>query len=76
MKDRLLTIALSIAATLTVTHLTQAPRHPPRKAAAEEPREELVIDRLIVRRELVVSDIGAPPVTSPGTSISTASGGR
>ncbi len=48
MKDRLVTIVLSVAATLGVGHLRQ-----------ESPRE-LDVDRLIVRKELIVSDTGQP----------------
>ena len=46
MKDRLVTIALSVATTLG---LTQPGRNQPR---------ELEVDRLIVRQELIVSDTG------------------
>jgi hypothetical protein len=46
MKDRLLTIALSVAATLGIM-----------KAEPDEPRE-LEVDRLVVRKELIVSDTG------------------
>jgi hypothetical protein len=46
MTDRLLTIACSVATTLTVTTLTNRPR-------------ELEVDRLVVRKELIVSDTGA-----------------
>ena len=48
MKDRLLTIALSVAATMGIL-----------QAAPEESRE-LDVDRLIVRKELIVSDTGQP----------------
>ncbi len=48
MKDRLITIALSVAAALGVT-----------KAVPERPKE-LDVDRLIVRHELIVSDSGMP----------------
>ncbi|MEX2560215.1 MAG: hypothetical protein WD403_09895 [Pirellulales bacterium] len=48
MKDRLLTIALSVAAAMGLT-----------KAESEQPRE-LDVDRLIVRKELIVSDTGQP----------------
>ncbi len=60
MKDRLLTIALSIAATLLVTHLTHAPCRSHRHADAAQPVRELVVDRLIVHKELIVSDTGQP----------------
>ena len=48
MKDRLITIAMSVAATFGLI-----------KAAPETPRE-LDVDRLIVRKELIVSDTGKP----------------
>jgi hypothetical protein len=48
MKDRLLTVVLSMAATWGVV-----------KAAPDSPKE-LVVDRLIVRDELIVSDTGQP----------------
>jgi hypothetical protein len=48
MKDRLVTIAMSVAATFGLI-----------KAAPESPRE-LDVDRLIVRKELIVSDSGEP----------------
>lgn len=48
MKDRIVTIALSVAATLGLINI-----------APERPRE-LTVDRLIVRKELIVSDTGAP----------------
>lgn len=50
MADRLLTIVLSVAATLAVQQLV-----PPRG-----PLRELEVDRLVVRNELVVSDTGKP----------------
>jgi hypothetical protein len=48
MKDRLVTIALSVAATYGLM-----------KAEPERPKE-LDVDRLIVRKELIVSDTGTP----------------
>jgi hypothetical protein len=48
MKDRLITIALSVATTVTLLKLDQG-----------SPKE-LEVDRLIVRKELIVSDTGAP----------------
>jgi hypothetical protein len=48
MKDRLVTILLSMAASFGIL-----------KAAPEQPRE-LEVDRLIVRKELIVSDTGQP----------------
>jgi hypothetical protein len=48
MKDRLITIALSVATTLGITQ------------AEPERLKELDVDRLVVRKELIVSDTGAP----------------
>jgi len=48
MQDRLLTIALSVAATLGLL-----------QAVPERPKQ-LEVDRLIVRKELIVSDTGQP----------------
>ncbi|MHB1035690.1 MAG: hypothetical protein ACYC35_12355 [Pirellulales bacterium] len=48
MKDRLVTIALSVAATFGLLK------------ASPERLKELDVDRLIVRRELIVSDTGTP----------------
>ncbi|MGD9645752.1 MAG: hypothetical protein AB7U73_08570 [Pirellulales bacterium] len=48
MKERLITIALSVATTLGITQAT--PRGP----------RELEVDRLIVRQELIVSDTASP----------------
>jgi hypothetical protein len=48
MKDRIVTIALSVAATLGLM-----------KVGPEQPKE-LIVDRLIVRNELIVSDTGMP----------------
>ncbi len=48
MKDRLITIFFSVAATYGL--LQVAPKHP----------KELEVDRLIVRKELIVSDTGKP----------------
>ena len=48
MHDRVLTIALSVAATFALMKL------------APEPPKELTVERLIVTRELIVSDTGMP----------------
>jgi hypothetical protein len=48
MKDRLITIVLSVGATLGVLDLKP------------EPVKEIEVDRLIVRKELIVSDTGKP----------------
>lgn len=47
MKDRLLTIVCSVATTIGVTTVSQ-------------PSRDLEVDRLIVRKELIVSDTGSP----------------
>ena len=60
MKDCLLTIAVSVATTLVVTRLIQSPHDSPQPVAAQEPVKELIVDRLIVHRELIVSDTGKP----------------
>lgn len=48
MKDRLITIVLSVAATYGLLQVTP------------KPQKELEVDRLIVRKELIVSDTGKP----------------
>jgi len=48
MHDRVLTIALSVAATFALTK------------RAPEPPQELTVERLIVTKELIVSDTGTP----------------
>ena len=48
MKDRLVTVVLTIAATYGVMK------------SGSEPGKELVVDRLIVKKELIVSDTGEP----------------
>lgn len=48
MKDRILTIVMSVAATFGIMQ------------AAPEKQKELDVDRLIVRKELIVSDTGEP----------------
>lgn len=52
MKDRLVTIVLSVASTLGVVNI-QSP-------ATQETEKVLDVDRLIVRKELIVSDTGQP----------------
>lgn len=54
MKDRLLTIVLSVATTLGLLKSGELCR-----CAYESPKE-LEVDRLIVRKELIVSDTGSP----------------
>ncbi|RPI83140.1 MAG: hypothetical protein EHM42_08720, partial [Planctomycetaceae bacterium] len=51
MQDRLITVFLSVAATLAVQHVV-----PARAPVARE----LEVDRLVVREELIVSDTGKP----------------
>jgi hypothetical protein len=48
MKDRIITILLSVAATYGLLQVTP------------KPQKELEVDRLIVRKELIVSDTGKP----------------
>jgi hypothetical protein len=48
MRDRLITIALSVATSYTFLQ------------AVPQPARELEVDRLIVRKELIVSDTGKP----------------
>jgi hypothetical protein len=62
MYDRLVTIALSVAVTLGITRLAP-PAQTSQDAGANQRRDrarELEVDRLIVRRELIVSDTGQP----------------
>src|SRR4051794_25833130 len=63
MKDRLPTIALSVGTTLAVLALFERPGSQEALAQstpASAPVKELVVDRLVVRDELVVSDTGKP----------------
>jgi hypothetical protein len=53
MKDRLLTIALSVAATVGIMQVLPVNGEPARERVLE-------VDRLIVRQELIVSDTGRP----------------
>jgi hypothetical protein len=48
MKDRLVTVVLSVATTYGLMQ------------AGPEPLKQLDVDRLIVRKELIVSDTGQP----------------
>lgn len=57
-KERLLTIAISVLTTLIVTRWTTPPQTVVAAAPASE--KELMVDRLVVRRELIVSDTGQP----------------
>jgi hypothetical protein len=58
MKDRLITIAASVVATLLVLWIWDAATG--RSAARLAAQREMVVDRLVVRKELVVSDNGQP----------------
>jgi hypothetical protein len=63
MKDRILTIVLSVITTIVVMNLMQWIQRGPQRAMADDaskPVDELVVDRLIVRQELIVSDTGQP----------------
>ena len=63
MTDRLVTIVLSVVTTWALMHVTW------------EPPKVLEVDRLIVRKELIVSDTGEPwekglnSTKSPGVSM-------
>jgi hypothetical protein len=60
MKERLLTILLSSLTTFVLIQITSRPRGWPESANAQDAARELVVDRLVVRRELIVSDTGQP----------------
>jgi hypothetical protein len=64
MKDRLITIVLSALTTVVVMTLWNRPTREPAFAqeaqGAGKPLKELVVDRLIVHKELIVSDTGKP----------------
>jgi hypothetical protein len=60
MHDRLLTVALSVITTLLVVRFTGSPAIAPAPAEAQQAPRELIVDRLIVRKELIVSDTGQP----------------
>jgi len=60
MYDRLLTVALSVVTTLAIVRFTDSSRLAPLSAEAQEPAREIVVDRLVVRKELIVSDTGQP----------------
>ena len=59
-EDFLLTVAVSVATTLTITEMTDRPTVDQLFAAEQESVRELTVDRLIVREELIVSDTGEP----------------
>jgi hypothetical protein len=59
-KDFVLTVAVSVATTLTITRFTDRPGVVELQAAEQETSRELIVDRLIVRKELIVSDTGEP----------------
>lgn len=58
MQDRLVTIVLSVAATLAVQQVMD--RSPNESQADDGQLRELEVDRLVVRQELIVSDTGEP----------------
>ncbi len=64
MKDRLLTVAVSVVMSVLVMNLMQPGRSrflqamTPVAYAADTPVKEMVLDRLIVHKELIVSDTG------------------
>ena len=72
MKDRLLTVVISVVTTVVVMVLCGRPQTPltflreaqaaaqPAAGAGRETIKELVVDRLIVHKELIVSDTGKP----------------
>jgi len=63
MKERLLTIVLSSITTVIAMSAFQRAFHGPQTAVAnpmQEPLRELVVERLIVQKELIVSDTGQP----------------
>lgn len=59
-QDCLVTVVVSVATTLFVTRSLQPPQGNHLQAAAAERLQELVVDRLIVREELIVSDTEKP----------------
>jgi hypothetical protein len=56
----LLTVALSVTTTLAITEFSESFKRPSVFAAASQTSNDLVVDRLIVRRELIVSDTESP----------------
>jgi hypothetical protein len=58
MKDRLVTVLISVVTTIVVMSLYNRPPASVAVAADSASPKELVVDRLIVRRELIVSDTG------------------
>jgi hypothetical protein len=56
MKDRILTIALSVASTLGIVNVQKSPE----VRTDKNQLKVLDVDRLIVRKELIVSDTGEP----------------
>ncbi len=59
-KDFVLTVVVSVASTLAVTEMTARPGMDTALAAEHESVKELIVDRLVVRNELIVSDTGEP----------------
>jgi hypothetical protein len=59
-KDFVLTVFVSVATTMAITEMQARPEADQLLAADQESVKELTVDRLIVRKELVVSDTGEP----------------
>lgn len=59
-RDLLLTAAVSMLTTLAIMHLKDRYFLDPVVAAEQESVKELIVDRLIIRNELIVSDTGEP----------------
>jgi len=60
LKETLLTVILSVGTTLIMTHFQNGRSAVPVHAATQESIKELTVDRLIVHKELIVSDTGSP----------------
>lgn len=58
--EHLITVAISVTCTLAVVRGLESDRAILPQANAHPRQDELVVDRLVVRKELVVSDTGAP----------------
>lgn len=60
LSDCLLTVTLSVGTTLAVTQFLQGRGVRSAQAVGQETIQELTVDRLIVHKELIVSDTGEP----------------
>ncbi len=60
LRDTLITVAVSVVTTLLVTRMTEQSATRSLHAAHQGAVDELTVDRLIVRNELIVSDTGKP----------------